>query len=391
MPSFARVTSLLCAMVALTSGPAFADQFVLFSARHDAVARQVVLVGSGFRSDMRIGLNGAALPTVSVTSAEMRAALPNLEPGTYRLVINRRRAPSQRFILTVYPASAGGGGVPGPAGPMGPMGPMGLQGPAGPQGTQGLAGLTGAQGPAGPAGPAGTTGAAGATGAIGPVGPAGAAGVAGPMGPTGLMGPMGPAGAVGPAGAQGPAGIAGPAGPVGATGAAGPMGLAGAMGPAGPQGAQGPAGPAGSSVGTEVVAANGTTFGTIVSFQPGSATLVAVQSQGVWLVAAVNPDGISPSSYLALYADSACATAAYLPLDTNPAPFFRLLQTVAPGDATGYFAGNPMETRAFVAVSPLGHPDQCQAATGTGWDTPMLVGPLQTMNLTSFPAPFTVR
>ncbi len=403
MPSFARVTSLLCAMVALTSGPAFADQFVLFSARHDAVARQVVLVGSGFRSDMRIGLNGAALPTVSVTSAEMRAALPDLEPGTYRLVIDRRRAPSQRFILTVYPASAGGGGVPGPAGP---MGPMGLQGPAGPQGAQGLAGLTGAQGPAGPAGLAGTTG---ATGAIGPVGPAGAAGVAGPMGPTGLMGPMGPAGAtgaagpvgpagvagvagaMGPAGPQGPAGIAGPAGSVGATGPAGPMGLAGAMGPAGPQGAQGPAGPAGSSVGTEVVAANGTTFGTIVSFQPGSATLVAVQSQGVWLVAAVNPDGISPSSYLALYADSACATAPYLPLDTNPAPFFRLLQTVAPGNAIGYFAGNPMETRAFVAVSPLGRPDQCQTATGTGWDTSMLVGPLQTIDLTPFPAPFTVR
>ena len=307
----ARLACLLSATLALTAGSAFADQFVLFSARHDAAARQVVLIGSGFRSDMRIGLNGVALPMVSVTSGEMRAQLPNLDPGTYRLVLDRRRASSQRFILTVNPT--GGTGVPGPAGPMGPMGPAG---------PQGLAGLTGARGPAGPAGTAG---------AVGPLGPAGAPGLAGPMGP------------------------------------------------------------AGTAVGTEVVAANGNTFGTVLTFQPGSATVVAVQGQGVWLAAAVNPDGISPSSYLALYDDEACATPPFLPLDTNPAPFYRLLQTVAPGDTTGYYAGNPMAMRAFKAVSPLGQPEMCQPSTGTGWDTPMLAGPLTTIDLTPFPAPFTIK
>ncbi len=160
------------------------------------------------------------------------------------------------------------------------------------------------------------------------------------------------------------------------------------MGPAGPQGAPGSAGVA---PGTTVVAASGTTFGTVLSFQAGSSTLVARQDRGVWLVATVNPDGISPVSYLALYADAACATAPFLPLDTNPAPFFRLLQTLDPDDTTGYYAGNPIETRAFAATSPLGHPEQCQPAIGTGWDTPMLVGPLTAIDLTPFRAPFTIR
>ena len=56
-----------------------------------------------------------------------------------------------------------------------------------------------------------------------------------------------------------------------------------------------------------------------------------------------------------------------------------------------YFAGNPMETRAFVAVSPVGNPGQCDPAAGTGWDAPTLAGPLRTINLGGFPAPFAVR
>lgn len=386
MQRIARHTLTVCALLALTASPVFAQQFVVFSARHDAAASQVVLVGSGFRADMRILLNGAPLPTAAVTGSEMRAKLPALEPGTYRLVIDPKRGNPQRFMVTVSQTAAGGG-VPGPMGPMGP------QGPAGPQGPQGLAGLTGAQGPAGPAGPAGPVGPAGAAGAMGPIGPAGPAGVAGPAGPVGPagvagpagpMGPMGLTGAMGPAGPQGPAGVAGPAGATGAMGPAGPAG------PAGPQGAQGPQGPAGASAAT-VVAANGSTLGMVLSFQPGSATLVALQDQGVWLVAPITPDGIQPTSYLALYGDAACATAPFVPLDTNPAPFYRLLQTTAAGDTTGYYAGNPMEMRAFLAVSPLGHPEQCQPAAGTGWDAPMLAGPLRTINLSAFPAPYAIK
>lgn len=342
MQRIARLTVTLCALLALAASPAVAQQFVVFSARHDATASQVVLVGAGFRADMRILLNGAALANASVTSTEMRAKLPALQPGTYRLVIDPKRGNPQRFMVTVTPPAMAGSGVPGPMGPMGP------QGPAGPQGPQGLAGLTGAQGPAGPVGPAGPAG---------PVGPAGATGAAGAMGPAG------------------PQGVAGPVGPVG---------------PAGPQGAAGPQGPAGTSAGA-VVAANGATLGTVLSFQPGTAMLVALQDQGVWLAAPVTPEGIQPTSLLALYGDEACGTPPFIPLETNPAPFYRLLQTTAPGATVGYYAGNPMVTRGFLAVSPLGHPEQCQPAAGTGWDASMLAGPLRTIDLGGFPAPFAIK
>ncbi len=164
MQRILRLTLTFCALLALAASPAVAQSFVVFSARHDAAAGQVVLVGSGFRADMRILLNGAPLPNAAVTSREMRAKLPVLEPGTYRLVIDPKRGNAQRFMVTVNAPATGGSGVPGPMGPMGPQGPAGPQGPMGPQG---LAGLTGAPGPAGSAGPAGP---AGAPGAMGPPG-----------------------------------------------------------------------------------------------------------------------------------------------------------------------------------------------------------------------------
>lgn len=339
-----RLSALLCALLTFATGTAFADQFLIFSARHDVATSEVVLIGAGFRSDMRILLNGATLPSGKVSSAEMRAKLPALVPGTYRLVIDQRRGSSQRFMLTVMPPATGGPGgtgVPGPAGPMGPMGPMGPQGAAGPAGPQGAHGLTGANGVAGPAG---------------------AAGPAGPAGPAGAAGAVGPAGPAGPRGAQG---LQGPAGAPGAPGA--------------PGGASG-----------TVRAANGTVLGTVLSFQPGNATLVTLVDQGVALVVPVSPDGIQPTSFLALYEDAACTSAPFIPLDTNPAPFFRLLQTVNAGDAVGYYAGNPMIERPSRGMAPLGHPEQCQAASG-GWEQSLLVGPQRTIDLTRFPAPFRVQ
>jgi hypothetical protein len=118
---------------------------------------------------------------------------------------------------------------------------------------------------------------------------------------------------------------------------------------------------------------------------------VAVQDVDVWLVANVNPGGISPTSFPSLYADAACATPAFLPQDSDPVPFFRLLQSVDPGDATGYYAGNPAQTQTFVAVSELGRPETCRPAAGTGWDQSMLAGPQRAFDLSRFPAPFVIR
>ena len=232
----------------------------------------------------------------------------------------------------------------GPMGQMGQMGPAGLNGPAGAQGLQGAAGAAG---------------------------------------PAGAMGPAGPAGATG---AAGPAGAAGPMGPLGATGAPG------VAGPQGLQGLQGLAGPTGAAGGFTVVAANGNTLGTVLSFgTSGQPSLVALQNNGVWLAAPVNPDGIVPMSFYALYADDACATPPFLPFDTNPAPFFRLLQTVNPGDTAGFYAGNAAQVQTFRSLSVIGQPGQCLPTAGSGWDLPLLAGPMRRVDLATVPAPFVVR
>lgn len=57
-----RLTLTFCALLALTASPALTQSFVVFSARHDAARSQVVLVGSGVRSDTRILRNETLLP-----------------------------------------------------------------------------------------------------------------------------------------------------------------------------------------------------------------------------------------------------------------------------------------------------------------------------------------
>ncbi len=344
VPRSATAQSLAAAAQAAATQSAAAQFFRVTSTHVDKDTGQLVVVGSGFRSDAVATLNGVRLTVVSVSSRELRAELPPLVPGTYRLVMSQRRGDAQRFVVTV----GSGTGVPGPAGPQGPMGPMGPMGQAGPPGVAGVAG------------------------------PAGAAG---PMGP---MGPIGPQGLQGVAGAPGAAGAPGPAGPMGATG---PVG---ATGPQGAQGPQGAAGPAGAAGGLTVLAANGAEFGTLVNYGMGQASVVARQDNGVWIGVPLNPDGVAPMSFYALYADDTCSAAPFMPLDSNPAPFLRLLQTVAVGDTTAYYAGNPTQVRAFRSLSPLGDPTQCQPAAG-GWEQPMLAGPLRTFDLSRFPAPYVVK
>lgn len=315
--------------------PVSFQSFAVSSTRLDPASGHLIIAGTGFKPGIDVTLNGARLPIMSVQSHEVRAQLSPLLPGTYRLVLTQRRGLSQHFVVTVGIGS-GEPGPTGPQGPQGPMGPVGPQGPAGAIGARGLQGLpgpAGTNGAAGPTGPAGTTGAPGATGATGPDGPAG---------------------------------------------------------PAGPQGLRGVAGPAGAAGGLSVVAANGNTLGTLVSFGMGQPSLVAVLDNGVWLVVPLNPDGVAPMSFPALYADAACSTAPFLPLDTSPAPLLRLLQTMNLGDKTAYYAGNAAQVQTFLGMSMLGSLG-CLPTAGTGWDLPLLAGPLRTFDLSLFPAPFAVK
>ncbi len=192
----------------------------------------------------------------------------------------------------------------------------------------------------------------------------------------------------------GTTGPAGPAGPIGPAGQAGPQGLQGVPGPAGPQGAKGETGPAGSAGGGLVVVAdNGSPLGTLagVSKAGGSDPAIVVrQENGIWIAIPVDTDGIAPMFFSAFYKDAFCQTLPYVPLEASPVPLFRLLQVTSRTATVGYYAGNPAETAAFVAMSPLGQPGTCEP-TSNGWDAPMLAAPVQTLDLTPFPKPFRVQ
>ncbi len=354
VPSTVHAQSLASVALAAAAQSQAANQpLTVRSSRIDPATGDLVISGSGFRSDVKVVLNGARLTVMTVQNQEIRAQLPSLSAGTYRVSLEQRRG-AARFVVSVGLGVSGspGSGTQGPAGPQGPMGPMGPMGPAGLMGPQGPAGVAGPAGAQGAPGPVGATGATGATGQAGPAGPAGQAGAMGPMGP------MGPAGPAGPQGAQGIQGIAGPQGP---------------------------------SSALTVTAGNGNALGTLLSFTVGQPSLVALEHNGLRLVAPVTPDGVAPMSFYALYADDTCSTAPFMALDTNPAPFYRLLQTVNAGDTTAYYAGDPATVQSFRSLSTLGRPDTCISAVGSGWDTPLLAGPLTTFDLTPFPAPFRVR
>jgi hypothetical protein len=348
-------STVVCAVVLqmLSVAPAAADVVTISSVRHDASAKQLVIRGTGFEKGAQVVLEATFLKVVALGRSELKVELPSVAPGNYRLYVVQRRGPVARFIATVG-GSGGGSGVPGPPGPAGPMGPTGPMGPMGLMGPQGVAG------------------------------PAGAAGAAGAVGPAGPTGPAGAAGARGATGAQGPAGVPG------ATGPQGPLGLPGPQGPQGLQGLQGPVGPAGAA-GLQVLATNGAVLGSLVGFTPGGTSYVALQRDGVWLFAPLGADGIVPMSFNAMHLTADCSDTPYLPLDTNPAPLFRLLQVVNAGDATAHFAGNPTTTQAFVALRQLDGSGPCIPTAGTGWDVPMLAGPRRTLDLTALPGPYRVQ
>ncbi len=139
-----------------TSVPAAADFLAIKAAKPNAGV--LLIEGHGFRKDIGVSVNEIELKVLSINPNEIKAALPPLAPGTYRLAIRQGRGEVSRFVVTVGggTASQGPQGPQGPAGPAGAMGPRGLLGLQGLQGTQGIQGPKGDKGDQGPAGPAGT-------------------------------------------------------------------------------------------------------------------------------------------------------------------------------------------------------------------------------------------
>jgi hypothetical protein len=228
------------------------------------------------------------LTVVSVSPNEIRATLPPLAPGTYRLSIRQSRDQAAGFFLTI--------------GTAGPQGPQGLPGPAGPQGPQGFPG------------PVGPQGLQGLTGLVGPQGAAGLQGLTGPAGPQGLQGLTGPAGPAGPVGPQGLAGPAGPAGAVGPQGATGPAGLQGPQGLTGVQGLKGDTGPAGPAGGLSVFSAAGQPLGPVIGltkFTGDDPAYVVRNDNGVWVAIALDSTNILSGAFPIFYLDTACQTQPY--------------------------------------------------------------------------------
>jgi len=114
-------------------------QFSIAAAHPDTTSKQIIIDGSGFRPGLSVSIDNIQLHVVSVNASEIRATLPALQPGSYRLVVSQWRDDEARFIVTI----GGGSGIAGPAGTAGPMGqagPPGAVGPAGPAGPQGAKG-----------------------------------------------------------------------------------------------------------------------------------------------------------------------------------------------------------------------------------------------------------
>ncbi len=125
------------AAVVVLASPVAADWLAIKAAHPNGGV--LVIDGHGFRKDVDVSVNEVDLKVLSVTATEIRAALPSLTPGTYRLAIRQWRNEVARFYVTV----GGGGGSQGPQGPQGPAGPVGPMGPTGPAGAVGARGSHG--------------------------------------------------------------------------------------------------------------------------------------------------------------------------------------------------------------------------------------------------------
>jgi hypothetical protein len=335
MNGFARVILMSLASlssVVLLAQPASADWLAVTSA-HPA-AGVLVIDGYGFRKDVDVSVNDVELKVLSVSAREIKAALPPLAPGTYRLAVRQWRDEVARFVVSI----GGGSGSQGPQGPAGPAGPMGS---------------------------------------------------AGPVGPRGLTGPAGPQGSQGPQGLQGLKGL---------QGLQGLQGVQGPKGDKGDKGEQGPPGPSSQIAGggLSVVSASGHQLGTIVGvtkFNGSDPATVVRNDNGVWVAIQVDSANILSGAFPIFYLDANCTSEPYAMSENAPGtgvPLFRALQRIDL-DPLAFYPGNPVQVRSFQGMSFSRSATVCQPTLGTGWDAPAAAGPLKTIDLSNLSGPYAIQ
>ena len=119
--------------------------------------------------------------------------------------------------------------------------------------------------------------------------------------------------------------------------------------------------------------------------------IVGRQDNVVWLAVLVDSEGIQSLSFPVLFKSASCDGQPYAIAENSPVPLFRLLQRTGSTSGSGFYPGNPVVTDTFQGYSATGNPADCQPTLNSGWDVPLPAGPLQTIDLTPFPAPFTIR
>jgi Collagen triple helix repeat (20 copies)/IPT/TIG domain len=183
----------------IPSKPTKADDFnkipSIDSIFTDSKTKTITIIGDDFERspfikwkgksravEAKVYLNNQTLPILFLNNSTIISSMPDLAPGTYRLVVatSRWTAFNASSYFTI--------GTTGATGPQGPQGPAGIPGPAGADGTPGNPGPIGPQGVQGEMGPQGPQGEPGIPGIAGPMGPQGVAGPTGPRGPIGATG-----------------------------------------------------------------------------------------------------------------------------------------------------------------------------------------------------------
>ena len=295
-----RAAALTALVVVLTPHDTHAQprpSLSIAAAHPDTASKLLVIDGSGFKPGLSVSIDNGPIHVVSVTPSQIRATLPPLPPGSYRLVVSQWWDDDARFIVTIAGAGTG---------------------------------------------------------------------TAGPAGATGPMGPAGPSGAAGPVGPQGPKGDPGPA-------AVGIPGL-------------------------KVLASNGKTVGTIVGVSKSNGSdpaIVATQDNGTWLALPFDTNGLIAMAFPIFYTGPNCSGSAYAYVEANPTPLFRMLQRLLPTDTTGFYGGDPVQMMAFPSMLTqdpnVPGSSLCATTASMGWTGPLWTGPLHTVDLSDFPAPFSVQ
>ncbi len=155
------------------------------SAEVDFDNNKIYIKGHRFGDHPWVRMNDMYLDVYSADNNYIEAELPDIDPGTYHLVVARFK---RRGRLLLYGSIDLAVGTQGPKGDSGPKGETGDPGPKGDPGEPGLQGPQGIKGDPGPTGEPGPQGKQGETGPQGKPGEPGAKGEKGDKGDPGITG-----------------------------------------------------------------------------------------------------------------------------------------------------------------------------------------------------------